>query len=177
MKPIIICIAGRSGSGKSTVADFIEKEFNIPQIQSYTTRKQRDEFDVGHKFISEELMDEYYNAPDCLAKTNWDGVRYCCLGRDVKFINTYVIDEAGIDYLKKYFSDKYNITTLFINRSWKARVKSVGLERVNRDVGKFYKKKRDYDIYVKTDNKLKLVREVNRVINHLLHNRDKLYIL
>ena len=168
MKPVIICIAGKSGSGKSTVADFIERSYNIPQIQSYTTRKQRDENDTGHKFISEELMDEYYNAPDCLAKTNWDGVRYCCLGRDVKEINTYVIDEAGIDYLKKHFGHKYNVITLYIHRNKNLRIKDVGSERVKRDEGKFYKTEVDYNYIIKANQKLELFLETEFVIKHLL---------
>ena len=41
MKPVIIAIVGRSGSGKTYMAEFLRKKMNIPTIVSYTTRRKR----------------------------------------------------------------------------------------------------------------------------------------
>ncbi len=38
MKPIIIAIVGASGSGKTHLSKFLQKEFGIPAIISTTTR-------------------------------------------------------------------------------------------------------------------------------------------
>lgn len=150
-KKTIICLVGKSGSGKSTVADILSLIYDIPQVQSYTTREKRDESDTGHKFVCEEEMSEYFDAPDCLAKTTWDGVRYCCLARDLKQVNTYVIDETGLDYLKKHFAKDYNILSVWIERDKHLRIKDVGIGRVNRDNGKFYKEIKDYEYIINSN--------------------------
>ena len=42
MKPIIIAIVGASGSGKTHLSKFLQKEFGIPAIISTTTRPRRE---------------------------------------------------------------------------------------------------------------------------------------
>lgn len=60
MKPVIIAIVGRSGSGKTYMAEFLRKKMNIPTIVSYTTRRKRPgETDgVEHFFIGSEQVPE-----------------------------------------------------------------------------------------------------------------------
>lgn len=51
-------IVGKSGSGKDEAAKFLQKEFDIPQIVSYTTRDMRaGEIDgVEHHFVSKDMV-------------------------------------------------------------------------------------------------------------------------
>ena len=154
MKKTIVCIAGMSGSGKSEVADHIASVHGYKLIQSYTTRPKRDAQDTGHTFIDDVHMDQLLAREDVLARTQFGDYRYCCLESDLKKKNVYVISEDGIDELKEKFGTKYNIFTVFIERSRESRAKSVGEERVARDEGNYYKEMSEYDMVLDSNCEL-----------------------
>ena len=45
-------LVGPSGSGKTTVANWLEKEYNLRQVNSYTTRPPRFSNEPGHIFFN-----------------------------------------------------------------------------------------------------------------------------
>ena len=57
-KKTIICLVGKTGTGKDTIAKFLYETFGIESICSYTTRPKRDyEINgVEHYFIDKEKM-------------------------------------------------------------------------------------------------------------------------
>ena len=136
MKPILICIVGESGSGKTSIAEFIENEYDIHMIPSWTDREPRYEGEDSHTFISKEEFNEI-KYEDMIAYTEFGGNRYCCLKSDVKPMNTYVIDERGIKYLKDNFSDDYEIISLRVTRDIEKRRECVDDDRIERDIGMF----------------------------------------
>lgn len=147
MKPLIICIVGESGTGKTTIADYIEKTYKIPMIQSYTDRRPRFEGETGHTFVS-KLEFDLFDKKDMIAYTKFGDYRYCCLKSDVLELNTYVIDEDGLKYLKKNFSNIYNLKTIRIVRQKGDRIDSVGLDRVRRDDNVFNIPLEDFDYLI-----------------------------
>ena len=58
MKDKIICIVGRSGSGKTTAAEYLEELYGLKSIQSYTTRPKRKPNETGHTFVTEDEFDK-----------------------------------------------------------------------------------------------------------------------
>lgn len=134
MKKIIICIAGESGTGKTTMAEYIEKSYNIPMIYSYTDRLPRFRDEMGHIFITKEEYDEL-KIEDMIAFTKFGDARYCCLKKDVKDVNTYVVDENGIKYLEAMYGNEYEIFKVRLHRPEEMR--NVSTERINRDKGMF----------------------------------------
>lgn len=153
MKPVILCIAGVSGSGKTTLANYIENKYEIPIIESWTERAPRYEGERGHNFISSEEFDKI-KVEDMIAKTVFGGNRYCCLKSDVKKINTYVIDEKGIKYLKHNFSDEYMIFTIKVERDEHLILKSgISQERIDRDRGMFGNDIK-YDFVIKNNSSI-----------------------
>ena len=60
MKPIVICIVGASGSGKTHMSKFLYEGFGIPMVVSMTTRpKIRNEVDgIDHKFVSKQVLEK-----------------------------------------------------------------------------------------------------------------------
>jgi len=151
MKPLIIAIIGKSGSGKTTAVEYIEKVFNIPMIQSWTDRPKRFQGEIGHTFVSTEDFDVFRKS-DMIAFTQFGGNRYCCLKTDVKALNTYVIDEAGIDYLEKHFKNKYFIKKVFIKRDKDLRVQSVGADRIARDKTMYYHDEDFFDVVIENNS-------------------------
>lgn len=163
-KPKILCIVGKSGSGKTTIADYIEKVYDIPMIQSYTDRPPRYEGENGHIFLDASEFDLIHEV-DMIAYTKFGNNRYCCIHDDVKPINTYVIDEKGLDYLQNNFSDIYDIYSLLIQRPLSQRKEFVDEERLARDKGMFYKNEDDYNYNI-----------INRYdVADLEHQVDNLY--
>ena len=133
-KPYIICIVGESGSGKTTLADYIESQHGIPSIQSYTDRPKRHPNETGHTFVTKEEYNKF-STEDMVASAKFGDYRYCCLKKDLKPYNVYVIDELAMMNLVK--NNDYNVLTIRLKRSEDKRIKSVGEERVKRDEGKF----------------------------------------
>lgn len=143
-RPKILAIVGGSGSGKTTIAEYIESQHNIRMIESHTDRPKRTPDEIGHTFHSIESFDNI-DTKDMVAWTQWWDkelkrmVRYCCLTEDVDPTNnTYVIDEKGLQMMTTLYKYDYKVFALKVERPYEDRVASVGLERVERDVGNFW---------------------------------------
>ena len=149
IKPHIICIIGESGSGKSIIADLLQlKDYYL--IRSYTTRPRRHPNESGHTFLSPEEFDAL-NRDAMIAYTEFGGNRYCCLEKDVQIKNTYVIDDRGYEYLKKTYSDIYNIFAVRIKTDENVRAKFVDQERMERDKTMFFLPDSEYDMIIHND--------------------------
>lgn len=107
---MILAIVGISGSGKDTIAKYINKKYNIPMLVSYTTRPKRDyETDgVQHWFISRDKMNKIKHNEDLIAYTKNDKteIEYCATkaqaeGKDI----IYIINPHGIYWCKEHCPD------------------------------------------------------------------------
>lgn len=101
MKPILL-LCGASASGKTTLAEDLEKQCGLKAIPSYTTRPKRNPDEQGHTFIAE---DEFNQLTDILAYAETNGYRYAVTKRmfEDEQYNVYVIDNTGIKYLKEHY--------------------------------------------------------------------------
>lgn len=105
----IYLIVGPSGSGKSTVADILEKKYRLKQVVSYTERPPRFEGETGHTFVSSEEFDKLENL---CAFTEFDGYRYGVPAPMVDECDTYVIDPAGVRYMKEHYRGKKGVKVI-----------------------------------------------------------------
>ena len=111
---MIVLIVGDSGSGKSTIVRYVEKNMdNVNIVKSYTTRPKRNKYDNDHTFI--KSVDEIDG--DIVASTEIDGYFYGASENQFKEnkINLYIVDDKGVVDVKNYFKNK-NILTVHINR-------------------------------------------------------------
>lgn len=100
----IYLIVGPSGSGKTTLADMASAAYGYRTVKSYTDRPPRGENDDSHIFVTAEQFD---NLGPMAAYTEYHGHRYGVPADMIDTCDTYVIDPAGVDYLKKnYHGDK-----------------------------------------------------------------------
>ncbi|MCE7699967.1 MAG: DUF4406 domain-containing protein [Methanobacterium paludis] len=156
-RPKILVIVGKSGSGKSTIAEYIQNQYGIRMIQSHTDRPKRDANDTGHTFHSKDEYD-MLKADEMIATTTWNGNRYCCLHSDVsEDKNTYVIDEKGLVEMTTNHRSKYKVFKLYVQRDIHNRVHDVGLDRVLRDNGKFWLPTEYYDKVIYNNNSLSVL--------------------
>lgn len=103
----IFLIVGKSGTGKSTLANNLKTKSHMKVLDSYTTRAQREKDEAGHTFITNEQMDVIYATQNIVAETMFDGNRYCATQQQIDDSDIYVIDPSGVNYLaEKYKGDK-----------------------------------------------------------------------
>lgn len=124
----IILLCGESGSGKTTVANFLEEVYGLKQLQSYTTRPPRTENEQGHIFISEEEFDKI-PPDDMVAYTKYNGYRYCGTTQQVEESDVYVIDLPGIDYFRRNYKGNKHPLVIYLSvpaAEREARMKSRG---------------------------------------------------
>lgn len=115
LNKIILCIVGKSGSGKSTIADKLHNQYGYDVLQSYTTRPERSEGETGHVFVTKE---EYDVVPDKVATTCFDGNYYCATKEQIDNNDIYIIDPKGLKELKeayKKFGGLKRIVSIYID--------------------------------------------------------------
>lgn len=151
MKTLIITITGESGTGKSTLADYLVEKYNIPLVKSYTDRHKRNDEDTGHIFMSRQKMSKILKAPDMMVDTEIAGHRYASLERDLVAQNIYVIDESGLRKLRGKYREKFDIIAVRLIRDAFVRVKLIDKERFLRDTGTFNMPMHCFDIVVENN--------------------------
>ena len=108
----IFCLIGKSGCGKTTIADKLFDKYGYTQIASYTTRPPRTENDTDHIFISKE---EYDALTDKVAFTCFQNNYYCATKEQVDNADLYVIDPFGLEQLKQLYDGEKQIVSIYID--------------------------------------------------------------
>lgn len=94
---MLYLIMGRSGSGKTTIAQKLKDE-GYKGVKSYTTRPRRDgESEDAYNFISEE---EYAALPNKIAPVFFNGYHYCSTIDDIKEAELYVAEPSAVRELR-----------------------------------------------------------------------------
>ena len=115
----LFLFCGKSGSGKTTIADILENKFGYKQLKSYTTRPPRYENESGHTFITDEEFDKLQNI---IAYTEYNGHRYCATKEQIDEASIYVIDVPGIETLLKKYDTNRHIEIIYFDTTVKTRI-------------------------------------------------------
>lgn len=133
MKPLIICIVGASGSGKTTASMILQEQFGWNAIVSYTTRPMRKGEKNGrdHWFVKKDQMPPQNRM---CAYTQFGGYEYWTEWNQflTLFPSVYVIDEKGLVNLQSKESTPFPFTLVTI------KIKRDNLEEIDEK-----RKKRD----------------------------------
>ena len=108
----IFCLIGKSGSGKTTIANKLFDKYRYTQIASYTTREPRNPNDTDHTYVSSQEFDKLTNM---VAFTSFNGHRYCATKEQVDNANLYVIDPYGLEQLKQLYDGEKHIVSIYID--------------------------------------------------------------
>ena len=110
----VFLIIGKSGAGKDTIVKELCSRYGYKQLISYTTRQRRYEGENTHIFISEDEYEAHKASGDIVAYTFYNGNHYFATRGQLYECDLYVIDPAGVDYLKERISN-VNLVGIYLD--------------------------------------------------------------
>lgn len=112
---VLLCLIGRSASGKDTLANKLCERTGLKQIISYTTRERRLNEGDTHIFISDAEYQELEGSGQIAAFTQIGLYKYCCTVNQLYENDIYVIDPIGVQHLRELNLPGLRLVTVFIN--------------------------------------------------------------
>lgn len=112
---VLLCLMGRSASGKDTLANMLCERTGLKQIISYTTRGRRVNEGDTHIFISDEEYNELELSNQIAAFTQIGQYKYCCTINQLYENDIYAIDPVGVKNLRKLNLPNLRLVTVFVN--------------------------------------------------------------
>ena len=119
MNDTLYLLVGKSASGKTTVANFLEKKHGFRQVNSYTTRPPRYEGEIGHIFINEEDFNEL---GELVAYTEYNGHKYGTTAEQLDQCQIYVVDVPGVKTLLERYKANRQIIILYFGSNICTRI-------------------------------------------------------
>lgn len=110
----IYLIVGRSGTGKSTVADILANEHGYKVVQSYTDREPRYDGEKGHIFVSKDEFDRMMETQNVVAYTFFDGHQYGVTEDVVNENDIYIIDPRGVETMRERYKGPKKIEVILL---------------------------------------------------------------
>ena len=112
---VLLCLLGRSASGKDTLANKLCERLGLKQIISYTTRERRINEGNTHIFITDEEYQALEDGGQIAAYTQIGQYKYCCTIEQLYSNDVYVIDYAGLQHLRELDLPNLRLVTVYIN--------------------------------------------------------------
>ena len=112
---VLLCVMGRSASGKDTIVQKLCERTGLKQVISYTTRERRVNEGETHIFISDAEYKELESSGQIAAFTQIGQHKYCCTIEQLYNNDVYVIDPVGVQHLRELNLPNLRLVTVFIN--------------------------------------------------------------
>lgn len=112
---VLLCLMGKTASGKDTLAQKLCERTGLRQVISYTTRERRVNEGDTHIFISDEEYQELENSGHIAAFTQIGPYRYCCTIEQLYENDVYVIDPIGVQHLRELDLPNLKLVTIYVN--------------------------------------------------------------
>ena len=112
-------LVGKSASGKTSIANLLEKLYGHKQVWSYATRKPRYYDEPGHIFVTE---DEFDKLGELAAFTVYNGKKYGVTYEQLKQCSVYVIDIPGVKTLLENLNGARPICIIYLDAAVSTRI-------------------------------------------------------
>lgn len=118
---VLLCVLGRTGSGKDSVTNKLCDRTGLKAITSYTTRPRRENEGETHIFTTEEVYEQMQAEGVVAAYTNIAGYYYWTTIDQLYDNDIYIIDYRGVQTLRELNIPGIRFVTVFINVPDKVR--------------------------------------------------------
>ena len=112
---VLICLMGKTASGKDTLANKLCERAGLRQVISYTTRERRVNEGNTHIFISDEEYQAIEDSGRIAAFTQIGPYKYCCTIDQLYENDVYVVDYRGLQHLRELNLPNLRLVTVFVN--------------------------------------------------------------
>lgn len=112
---VLLCVMGRTASGKDSLVNKLCERTNLSQIISYTTRDKRVGEGDTHIFVTKEDYEVMKANDEVAAYTEIAGNLYWTTIDQLYENDVYIIDPLGVEVLKKLNLPNLRLVTVFIN--------------------------------------------------------------
>ena len=131
---VLLCVMGRTASGKDSLVNKLCERTNLTQIISYTTRERRINEGDTHIFVTREDYEIMKNDGKVAAYTEIAGNLYWTTTDQLYENDIYIIDPTGVEVLKKLNLPNLRLVTVFINTPDVIREeRAIGKRKDNKD--------------------------------------------
>lgn len=110
-----ILLVGASGSGKTTISNYLRDHYKMKPLVSYTTRKPRYDGEDNHIFVSLDEFGDLKDHHELVAWTTYDSNYYCATSEQVENSDIYTVDPYGINYFKEHYKGSKNPIVVYLN--------------------------------------------------------------
>lgn len=112
---VLLCVLGRTASGKDTLANKLTERTGLKQLISYTTRPRRTDEGDTHIFVSNEEYQALEDSGRIAAFTQIGLYKYCCTVDQLYENDIYVVDPVGVKHLRELNLPNLRLVTVYIN--------------------------------------------------------------
>jgi guanylate kinase len=99
----LILLVGESGTGKTSLANYLHDQYHLRVLPSYTTRPRRSDSKNDHTYVSDE---EYQKLTNIVAENCYNGYMYCATEEQCDYYDIYVVDVTGLKMIKEQYHNK-----------------------------------------------------------------------
>ena len=118
---VLLCVVGRTGSGKDTLVNKLCERTGLKAINSYTTRPRRENEGNTHIFATREIYEQMQSEGNVAAYTEIANNAYWTTVNQLYENDVYIIDPHGIKTLKNLNLPNLRLVTVYINTPDKVR--------------------------------------------------------
>ena len=111
----LLCIMGRTSSGKDSLVGKLCERTGFKSIVSYTTRPRRDNEGDTHIFTTADVYEQMKNDGNVAAYTEIAGNLYWTTVDQLYANDVYIIDPLGVKTLQELNLPNLRLVTVFIN--------------------------------------------------------------
>ena len=111
----LLCVLGRTSSGKDTLVNKLCEKMGLNAIMSYTTRPRRDNECDTHIFTTKEVYKQMQVEGNVAAYTEIAKNYYWTTIDQLYKNDVYIIDPNGVQTLRKLNLPNLRLVTVFIN--------------------------------------------------------------
>ena len=112
---ILLCVLGRTASGKDTLVNKLCEKTNLKQVISYTTRERRINEGDTHIFATEEDYNQMQSEGRIAAFTQIGQYKYWTTVDQLYGADCYIIDYIGLKKLRELNLPNIRLVSVFVN--------------------------------------------------------------